>query len=57
MVIVESLEMRKRLCCGSMERELLISRKVVQKLLEILKALMKRLIKFKDLFKWFFEFG
>ena len=27
--MVESLEMRKRLCCGSMESELHISRKVV----------------------------
>ena len=27
MAIVESLEMMKRLCCGSMERELHISRK------------------------------
>ena len=32
--IVESLEMRKRLCCSSIERELYISRKVVQELLE-----------------------
>ena len=47
MAIVESLEMRKRLCCGSMERELHISRKVVQELLKLPKALMKRLIKWK----------
>ena len=33
MAIVESLEMRKRLCCWSMERELHISRKVGQELL------------------------
>ena len=41
MTIVESLEMRKRLCCGSMERELHISRKEVQELLKIPKALME----------------
>ena len=35
MAFVESLETRKRLCCGSMEEELHISRKVVQKLLKI----------------------
>ena len=35
MAIVESLEMRKRLCSGSMERELHISRKTVQELLRI----------------------
>ena len=46
---VESLEMRKRLCCGSMERELHISKKVVQELLEIPKALMERLTKWTDL--------
>ena len=42
MAIVKSLEMRKRLCCGSMEKELQISRKVVQELLKIPKALMER---------------
>ena len=36
---VESLEMRKRLCCGSMEREFHISRKVMQELLNIPKDL------------------
>ena len=41
MSIVESLEM-KRLCCGSMERELHISRKVVQELLKIPKVLTER---------------
>ena len=49
MGIVESLEMRKRLCCGSMERELRISRKVVQELLKIPAALMERLTKWADL--------
>ena len=29
MAIVESLEMRKRLCCGSMKRELHISRMII----------------------------
>ena len=43
MAIVESLEMRKRLCCGSMERELHISRKEIQELL------MERLTKWTDL--------
>ena len=42
MAIVESFEIRKRLCCGSMERELHISRKEVQELLKIPKALMER---------------
>ena len=41
MAIVESLEMRKCLCCGLMEREFVISRKVVQELLKIPKALME----------------
>ena len=45
MAIAECLEMRKRLCCGSMERELHILRKVVQELLKIRKALMERLTK------------
>ena len=49
MAIMESLEMRKRLCCGSMERELHISRKVVQELLKIPKALMERFTKWTDL--------
>ena len=49
MAIVESLEMRKRLCCGSMERELFISRKGVQELLKIPKALMERLTKWTNL--------
>ena len=35
MAMVEGLEMRKRLCCGSMERELHISRKEVHELLKI----------------------
>ena len=56
MAIVESLEMRKRLCCGSMERELHISRKEVQELLKIPKALMERFTKWTDL-NYFFEFG
>ena len=43
MAMVESLGMRKCLCCGSMERELQISRKEVQELLKIPKALMDRL--------------
>ena len=42
MAIVESLETRKCLCCGSMEKELHISRKVVQELLKIPKVLMER---------------
>ena len=54
MGIVETLEMRKRLCCGSMERELHISRKVVQELLKIPKALMERLAKV-DRFKVLFD--
>ena len=49
MAIVESLEMRKRLCCGSMERELHMSRKEVQELLKIPKALMDRFAKWTDL--------
>ena len=36
MAAVKSLEMRKRLCCGSMESELHILRKVVQKLLNMI---------------------
>ena len=43
MATVESLDMRKRLCCGSMERGLHSSRNVVQKLLKIPKALMEAL--------------
>ena len=50
MVIVESLQVRKRIRCGSMERELHISRKVVQELLKIPKALMERLTKWTDLY-------
>ena len=49
MAIMESLEMRKRLCCGSRERELQISRKAVQELLKIPKALMERLTKWTDM--------
>ena len=49
MAIVESLETRKCLCCGSMEKELHISRKVVQELLKIPKVLMERLTKWTDL--------
>ena len=56
MAIVESLEMRKRLWCGSMERELHISRKEVQELLKVPKALMERLTKWTDL-NCFFESG
>ena len=52
MATVESLEMSKRLCCGSMEKELPIARKEVQKLLKIPKALMKKLT--VDSFKLFF---
>ena len=48
MATVESLEMRKRLCCGSMERGLHSSRNVVQELLKIPKALMERLTKLTD---------
>ena len=40
----ESLEMRKRLCCGLMERELRM-----QELLKIPKALMERLTKWTDI--------
>ena len=43
MAIVESLEMRKRLCCGLMERELRM-----QELLKVPKALMERLTKWTD---------
>ena len=46
---MESLEVRKRPCCGSMERELHISRKVIQELLKINRALMERLTKWTDL--------
>ena len=42
MAIVEGWEMRKRPCCGSMERELNISRKEVQELLKIPNAVMER---------------
>ena len=49
MAIVESLEMRKRLCCGSIERELQISRKVIKELLKIPEALMEKLTKWTDL--------
>ena len=49
MAIGESLEMGKRLCCSLMEKELHISRKVVQELLEIPKSLMERLTKWIDL--------
>ena len=38
MATVEGLEMRKRLCCDSMERELHISRKLIQEFLKISKA-------------------
>ena len=48
MAIVESLEMRKRLRCGSMERELHISRKVSQEFLKTPKTLMERLTKWKN---------
>ena len=49
MTIVGNLEMRKRQCRGSMERELDISRKEVQELLKIPKALMERFAKWADL--------
>ena len=49
MATVESLEMRRRLCCGSMERELHSSREALQELLKIRKALMERLTKWTDL--------
>ena len=45
----KSLEMRKRLCCVSMERELHMSRKEVQELLMIPKVLMGRFKKWTDL--------
>ena len=48
MTIGESLGMRKRLWCGSMERELHISRKVSQELLKVPKALTERLTKGTD---------
>ena len=54
MAIVESLEMRKRLCCDSMERELHISRKMVQELLKIPKSLVAGLTKWTDL-NYFFS--
>ena len=41
--------MRTLLCCGSMERELHIARKVVQEVLKIPKALIERLTKWADL--------
>ena len=49
MVIVESLEMRKRLCCWLMERQLHISRKEVHELLKIRNTLMERSMKWIDL--------
>ena len=49
MAKVESLEMRKHLCCGSMERELHLSIKEAQELLKIPKALMERSTKWTDL--------
>ena len=49
MAIVDSLEMKKRLCCGSMKRELHISRELVQEFLKIPKARMERLTKWTDL--------
>ena len=45
MAVVEGLEMRKRLCCGSMERKLHMSRKEVQELLKMPKVLMERFTK------------
>ena len=48
MAILDSLEMRKRPCCGSMERYLQISRIVVQELLKIPEALIERLTKWTD---------
>ena len=47
MALVESLEIRRRLCCCSTERELHISRKVLHELLKIPKALMEGLTKWK----------
>ena len=44
-----SYELRKRLCCASMERELHISRKIVKELLKVPKVPMERLIKWTDL--------
>ena len=49
MAIAECLEMRKRLCCGSIERELHISRKVVHESLKIPKAQMERLTRWTNL--------
>ena len=49
MAIVESLGMGKRLCRCSMEREVHISRKIVQEVLKIPKALMERFTKWTDL--------
>ena len=49
MDVVESFETRKRLCCGSMERELHVSRKEIQELLKIPRALMERFTKWTDL--------
>ena len=45
---VEILEIKKCLCGRSMERELHTSRKVLQALLKISKALMERLTKWKN---------
>ena len=41
--------MRKRLCCRLVERELHVSRKVVQELMKIPKTLMERFTKWTDL--------
>ena len=49
MSIAKSLEMRKHLCRGSIERELQISRKLIQELLKMPEALMDRLRKWTDL--------
>ena len=43
------LEARELLCCGSMERELHISRKVIQELLKVPKALMEIVANWTDL--------
>ena len=51
MAIMNKFGDRKRLCCGSIEKELHISRKVVQELLKIPKAQMERLTKWTDLMK------
>ena len=45
MAIAEGLEMRKCLCCGSIERKLHSSRKMAQDLLKMPKVLMERLAK------------